>query len=246
MYDRLCEQDGTCHIWWAEVSGAARSRHHLLSPAELDRVGTLRRADDQDRFVAGRALLRTLAADLLGTEPRQVVVGSACPDCSRPHGKPTLPGTVWEASISHSGRLVAVALSSSGPVGVDVERIDESMPLKELVPQVFSELEPIPQGGPSPLSFFRTWTRKEAVLKATGDGLRIPMSRMAVAPADSPPAVTSFAGRPDLLGRIQLADLLAVPGYTAAVAVISTAAVEYVDHGTTELTSGVPARLEVR
>ncbi|MGC5007851.1 hypothetical protein [Streptomyces sp. DT203] len=58
--------------------------------------------------------------------------------------------------------------------------------------------------------------------------------------------MTSFVGRPDLLGRIQLADLLAVPGYTAAVAVISTAAVEYVDHGTTELTSGVLAGVEVR
>ncbi|GGZ16137.1 4'-phosphopantetheinyl transferase [Streptomyces inusitatus] len=231
MHDRPREHDGTCHIWWAFVGGAARSRRHLLSRAERERAGALRQTADQDRFVAGRALLRTLAADLLGTTADRVVVGASCPDCPRPHGKPTLPGTAWEASISHSGQLVAVALSTAGPVGVDLERIDETMPLLELRSQVLSETESAECPDHTPRAFFRTWTRKEAVLKATGDGLRIPMTRMTVTAAAAVPGVMWFPDRAELLDRVRLADLEAPPGYSASVAVISTGAVGYADHG---------------
>ncbi|WP_326606486.1 4'-phosphopantetheinyl transferase superfamily protein [Streptomyces sp. NBC_01799] len=245
VHDRPREHDGTCHIWWADVQGTARSQRHLLSRAEQERADTLRQTDDQDRFVAGRALLRTLAADLLGTTANRVVVGSSCPDCPRPHGKPTLPGTEWQASISHSGRLVAVALSTAGPVGIDLERIDETIPLFELWPHILSAAESVACPHDTPHSFFRTWTRKEAVLKATGDGLRISMPRISVTPADAIPAVTSFLDRPELVDRIRLADLEPAPGYSASVAVISSASVDYTDHGITRfgrVLSGAGAR----
>ncbi|NBE51943.1 4'-phosphopantetheinyl transferase family protein [Streptomyces boluensis] len=231
----------TCHIWWAAVPGAAQHSRHLLSEVELNRFGTLRQAGDQDRFVAGRALLRTLAAGLLGTAPERVAVAASCPDCPRPHGKPTLVGTGWEVSLSHAGAWVAVALTSGGPVGVDVEEIDASLALKDLASHVFAEAEPAAGGAePSPLSFFRTWTRKEAVLKATGNGLRTPMSALAVSDAASAPALTAFTGRPDLVERVRLADLRPAPGYAAAVAVIAPGAVEFVDHGALDLGSGTP------
>jgi 4'-phosphopantetheinyl transferase len=246
VYDRPREHDGTCHIWWAAVHGAARSRRHLLSPAERERADTLRQTTDQDRFVAGRALLRTLAADLLATTANRVIVGSSCPDCLRPHGKPTLPGTQWEASISHSGNLVAVALSTAGPVGVDVELIDEALPLEELRPQVLSAAEAAVRAYDTPGTFFRAWTRKEAVLKATGTGLRVPMTRMTVTAADAPPAVTSFQDRPELVGRIRMADLDPAPGYSASVAVISGVPVRYADHGITGLDSPALSAAEAR
>ncbi|WP_371588628.1 4'-phosphopantetheinyl transferase family protein [Streptomyces virginiae] len=191
-----------CQIWWGAASGAARAQRHLLSDAEQARATTLRQAADQDRFVAGRALLRSAAAEVLGTTASQVAVGSSCPDRSRPHGKPTLPGTGWEASISHSGHLVAVALSSAGPVGIDVERVDETLPLDDL--EMLSPAEHKGIAHWSALSLFRTWTRKEAVLKATGDGLRVPMPSLSLTSPDMPPAVTSFTYHPDLVDRISM------------------------------------------
>ncbi|GGQ08087.1 4'-phosphopantetheinyl transferase [Streptomyces griseomycini] len=246
MYDRPREGDGTCHIWWAAVHGAVGSRRHLLSAAERERADTLRQTADQDRFVAGRVLLRTLAADLLGTTANRVIVGSSCPDCPRPHGKPTLPGTPWETSISHSGDLVAVALSTAGPMGVDVELIDEALALEELRPQVLSPAEAAARPHDTPRTFFRTWTRKEAVLKATGAGLRVPMSGMTVTAPDAPPDVTWFQDRPELVGRIRMADLEPAPGYAASVAVISAVPVAYADHGIIEFDLPTPSAVAAR
>ncbi|MFD7769398.1 4'-phosphopantetheinyl transferase family protein [Streptomyces sp. NPDC059787] len=246
MYDRPREDDGTCHIWWTAVHGVAGSRRHLLSAVERERADALKQTADQDRFVAGRALLRTLAADLLGTTASRVIVGSSCPDCPRPHGKPTLPGTPWETSVSHSGDLVAVALSTAGPVGVDVERIDEALVPGELRPQVLSPAEAAVHPHDTPRSFFRTWTRKEAVLKATGTGLRVPMSGMTVTAPDAPPVVTSFQDRPELVGRIRMADLDPAPGYAASVAVISAVPVAYADHGITGLDLLTPSGAAAR
>ncbi|MGW1675779.1 4'-phosphopantetheinyl transferase family protein [Streptomyces sp. NPDC002324] len=219
-----------CHVWWTETSGAARTLQHLLSDAERFRATSMIRPADQDRFVAGRALLRIVAGDLTGRQAHEVAVGSSCPDCSRPHGKPTLPGTEWEASISHSGRLAAVAVCSAGPVGLDIEHIDAGFDVAELEPQALSLVEREAFGPRTPEAFFRTWTRKEAIVKATGDGLRIPLPRLSVSAPYKAPAVMDFADRPDLVGRIQLTDLEGVPGYAAALAVIAQEPVRYTEH----------------
>ncbi|MFI6893887.1 4'-phosphopantetheinyl transferase family protein [Streptomyces sp. NPDC050256] len=211
---------GECLVRWSIATGAAHTWGHMLSNAEQARIATLRQTADQDRFVAGRALLRSVAADLLGTTPPRVVLGASCPDCPRPHGKPTLPGTGWDASISHSGQLVAVALSSVGPVGIDVECVDETVQLHEMESQMLSQAEREMYCSSSARSFFRTWTRKEAVLKATGDGLRVPMSGLSVSPPHTAPRLMSFADRPELVDRIRLTDLFPAPDYAASLAVI--------------------------
>jgi len=64
--------------------------------------------------VAGRAT---------GDDPAAIVVDRTCHTCGEPHGRPRLPGTRLEASISHSGDIVAVALAEAGPVGVDIEQL---------------------------------------------------------------------------------------------------------------------------
>ena len=185
----------------------------LLDDAERGRRGELLRDPDRDRFTVGAVLLRTAVAAETGLPAGQVVVRRDCPGCARPHGRPVLPGTGLHASVSHSGEVVAVALTRLGPVGVDVEAH---------VPLDHAALHPLLLG-PGELAgdlgeFYRTWTRKEAVLKATGDGLRVPMAELSVGPPGRPPRLLAYPGRPDLV--VALADLAIDDGYWAALAVL--------------------------
>jgi 4'-phosphopantetheinyl transferase len=78
-------------------------------------------------------------------------------------------------------------------------------------------------------AFFRSWTRKEAVLKATGDGLRIPMRLVTVGAPDGSARLTGFPGRPELPGMTRIADLRAEPGYIGALAVLTARPVRVIE-----------------
>ena len=155
-----------------------------------------------------------------GTGAVAVRLDRSCDRCGEPHGRPRLPGTDLHASISHSGDIVGVALTGSGPVGVDVEKIGER-DYEPLIPRVCGpeERSYVCSAG----DFYTYWTRKEAVLKATGTGLRTPMTRLTVTPPGSAPALLALDGDPP---PCRLMDVTAGPGYAAAVAVLTAAQVE--------------------
>jgi 4'-phosphopantetheinyl transferase len=163
------------------------------------------RQEDRDRLMIGNALLRLAVAAAAGIAVRQVEIARSCPDCARPHGKPTVVGHPVEVSVSHSGDRIAVAVTGAGPVGVDVEQISR-MQLAELDSMVLS-----PDEDPAELAFHTRWARKEAVLKATGEGLRRPMTTLTV----TKDGLVGF-GRPCFLR-----DLSPGAGYAAAVAVLT-------------------------
>jgi len=195
-------------------SGPARpDQLALLDDAERGRRGEFLRNPDRDRFTVGAVLLRTAVAAETGLPAGRVVVRRDCPGCARPHGRPVLPGTGLHASVSHSGELVAVALTRLGPVGVDVEAH---------VPIDHAALHPLLLGPGEQAGdlgeFYRTWTRKEAVLKVTGDGLRVPMAELSVSPPGRPPRLLAYPDRPELV--VTLADLTLDDGYWAALAVL--------------------------
>jgi 4'-phosphopantetheinyl transferase len=119
-------------------------------------------------------------------------------------------------SVSHSGHRVAVAVSEAGPVGVDVEaatrRLDES-----ITGHVLSADETMTS---DPGELLAYWTRKEAIVKATGDGLRAPMTDITVSSPAQPPRLLAWSGRSDLVGRIDLHTLDPGPGYGACLALV--------------------------
>lgn len=210
-----------CHIWWADPTTVTDACLALLDGAEQERIPQLRKEEDRRRFIAGRALLRTTAGGYLGVPPRRLAVVARCPDCSRNHGKPELPGTGLQVSVSHSGDRVAVAVTRTGPVGIDVEEIGASVAPADLLPHVLGPAEPRTPAHATGSGFHRMWTRKEAVLKATGQGLRVPLTEIGVSAPEDEPRVLFLGGpaaRPaeDFL----LADLEAGAGRAAAVAVI--------------------------
>jgi 4'-phosphopantetheinyl transferase len=208
-------EPGTCEVWWASTAWLRPWHAGLLSDGERARRAGLWEEGHRAQYTVAAALLRLVAAPLTGGSAAEVVVDRTCPSCGRQHGRPRLPGTGLHASISHSGVTVAVAVSRAGEVGVDVQRVaDDSV--QELSPLVLAESE----AGYVAVArdFFTYWTRKEALVKATGDGVTVPLPQVVVSPPGTPPRVLGYP-RPGGLAA-QLRDLGPEPGYVGALAVL--------------------------
>jgi 4'-phosphopantetheinyl transferase len=204
-----------CAVLWTDPRAIGLEEFGLLDDVERSRVRRLHRPDDQARFVSATALLRRAVAAETGLRPSAVVLDRSCPTCGRPHGRPRLPGLDIHASIAHSGNIVGVALTRVGLVGLDVEELKER-DFMTLGRHVLDSDEAVS----SSLDFYRYWTRKEAVVKATGDGMAIGLSQVRVTGPDQPPRLLSYPTRPRLTAEIR--DLFPSPSYPAALAVITT------------------------
>lgn len=202
-------------MWWARPDQERPGHQELLDPTERQRRGSLLRAADRARFTVATAVLKLAAGDRLGLPAPRVTIDRSCADCGRPHGRPRLPGHDLTVSISHSADRVLVALAVGAPVGVDVEEVSSRVDPGELAGQVLAGEE----SAPTRPDFFCYWTRKEAVVKATGDGLRTALTEVVVSPPGTPPRLLRYGGRPDLVAC--LADLDAGDGYAAALAVLA-------------------------
>lgn len=205
-----------CRVWIATADPDAAAAD-VLSPAELRRAAAYRRPGDRSRFATGAVLLRHVAAELLGGHPADVPVDRVCPQCGdADHGPPTLAGRDLSVSISHSGDLLLLAAVHGHGVGVDVERrrdVDvDTLAAKALAPgEAVADAE----------GFQRLWTRKEATVKATRDGVTVPLSGVALSGEDTDGArrLLAYPGRPDLCGFVR--DVPVAAGYVAAVCVLA-------------------------
>jgi 4'-phosphopantetheinyl transferase len=205
--------DGLCVVWWARLADHRPGLDDILSTSEVGRSDRLVRAADRTRQRLGAALLRCAVAELTGSAPADVVVDRTCHRCGRPHGRPVLPGTHLHASVTHSGDLVGVALTRTAPIGLDVERIApiDVHGLSRIVLDAGDK-------APDLVGFYTYWTRKEAVAKATGDGLAAPLAKVRVSGSDEPPALHTYLGRPL---QAHLVDLRPDNSYRAAIAVLA-------------------------
>lgn len=202
-----------CQVWLAHVDLLRPCHHKLLDELERARHQSYLREADRARFALGAALLRIGVAHRLEISPYEVRVDRRCAVCARPHGKPTIPDTTVQVSVSHSGDLVALALTQSVPVGVDIEAIVPTH-VTGIARAVLSPEETLV----GEADFFTYWCRKESAIKATGDGLRTPLRRVIVSPADTPARLLTYRGAPL---PCAMADLPVPPGYAGAVAVLA-------------------------
>jgi len=208
-----------CNIWWAAPVDPADGPGllNLLDAHERERLVRLRRAADRARYLAAHALVRLVLGHLLGTPPAALAIDRTC-RCGQQHGKPRLLGVGAPGfSLTHAGALVGVAVRPDGAVGLDVEHVRELSDLAGMARHVQSpaELARHP-GSADPSAFFTTWTRKEALLKATGDGLSTPMTTITLSPTGTAVQAWTGDGAPD--GSVWLRDLHPAPEYAAAVA----------------------------
>lgn len=223
-----------CQVWWARPAVATPRLIGLLDDVERARHDAYHRTVDRARFLTGRVVGKAVVAALLGIEPDLVRFDSTCSDCGRTHGKPRvvrpsgLAGDVVlpEMSISHSGDLVGVAVTAGLPVGIDVEQ-ERDVEVDGLVRMTLSagELDAFAEVAQPDrdAAFFTYWARKEAILKATGRGLAVSMTKVTVTPWDQPPRVVDSQASEVDITRMRMAQLDAGFGYRACVAVIAGA-----------------------
>lgn len=192
----------------------------LLSPVEAARAASIARLPQRRRYTIARAALRMLLARTLGLEARAV------PLARDEHGKPILTGRVngkLGFNLSHSGDLALIAIGPQLAIGVDIEPI---APPRAGVSETFFSAtenealaalsEPARAAG-----FARLWTRKEALLKAIGLGLRVPLDKFDCPVEQAPRThLTGCRFDPSLVGRASLLDCPVPGGWTACVAVI--------------------------
>lgn len=156
--------------WWTAALPWA-------SAGEQARARRFHRRMDALRHVVGRALVRSLLSREFG------VAAASVEFVANPWGKPALPGCGIEFNISHSGDAVWVALCRGIAVGIDVES-GEAVADPQGMAQVFHPAERAALGELPPAdaqgAFLRCWARKEAVIKALGEGLSRPLTSFRV------------------------------------------------------------------
>lgn len=173
------------HVWRVVLDLGAAELARLeatLSPEEAARAARLRFEPDRRGFLAAHGALRDILARYLGADPARLEFRRAA------FGKPALApacGAAWlRFNLSHSHGLALCAVARHREVGVDVERIraliDERLIARRFfAPQEVAALESLPAEEQT-TAFFRCWTRKEAYIKARGEGLGIPLDSFTV------------------------------------------------------------------
>jgi 4'-phosphopantetheinyl transferase len=207
-------------IWWGRTADARPGLIAELNEAERGRLAAYARDEDKSRFLVGATIVRRVLAGKLDLSPAEVVVDRTCPDCGRQHGKVVADG--MQVSVSHSGDRIVVAFHPSAALGVDVELINPAIDTASLATVSLSDLEADELAAFPPdaraRAFTQYWTRKEAVVKATGDGIGADLRKVIVSAPDQPAALREWAGYD---GPVRLVDLPAGVEYAAALAMLS-------------------------
>ena len=161
---------GGVHLWRAPLTPTPALRA-TLSPAEWIRAERFHFARDRERFIAGRGLLRTILAEYLGTDPRELRFQTGA------HGKPALEnaGSSLRFNLSHSDDLMLLAVTHAREIGVDLEFMRDNVPFETLADHYFDaedawDLRLLPAARRA-WKFYDVWTCTEARLKAHGVGL---------------------------------------------------------------------------
>lgn len=197
---------------WLDLDAAPDAYRAVLNPEERARAATYRNPRDGRRFAIRRGWLRHLLAAELGEAPEALRFATGT------YGKPRLPLAPDLAfSLSHSAGQALAAIARTGPVGCDIEardpaKADPTVAERFFAPRERAELARL-TGAAWIDGFFNAWTRKEAVVKAVGTGLSLPLQAFAVSLTPGEPAHIT-AGAPGW----RLAALPAPPGFTAALA----------------------------
>ncbi|MFF1280052.1 4'-phosphopantetheinyl transferase family protein [Streptomyces sp. NPDC058299] len=215
-------------LWWARLPGDPPRLRRLLDPVETARYEATVDPVDRQRFLVGCALSRLVLGRLLGLPAARVPLRRVCPRCGGPHGKPALDPAVdppggLRFSVSHSGPTVGLAVCRGADIGLDVERADDPPDVDLVARHILSAAElavlhalvPADRAG----ALLRYWTRKEAVLKALGIGLRLPPRRLEVSPPGEPARIERWQDRPGRVAELRLADLVVEEGHPATVCV---------------------------
>jgi 4'-phosphopantetheinyl transferase len=213
------------HVWRAtldETPSRIDSFLRTLAADERTRAERFYFPRDRERFIVGRGVLRAILGLYSNSAPECVSFSAGS------HGKPALAGESGGAAIrfnlSHSHGVALYAVTRAREVGIDVEFIRSDLEVGRIAERFFSHHEIAAlRALPTDLresAFFRCWTRKEAYIKAKGEGVSLPLDQFEVSLTPGEPAALLSTQRdPNEAQRWSLQELTPAPGYAAALAV---------------------------
>jgi 4'-phosphopantetheinyl transferase len=213
------------HVWRASLEQSperVRELAQMLSHDEMMRAERFYFERDRRRFIVGRGVLRVILGDYLDIEPRQVRF------CYGSRGKPYLAEEMGDGALrfnlAHSHELALYGFTRGREIGVDLEYARPLSDANEIAGRFFSAREnavfrKLPKSHEME-AFYNCWTRKEAYLKATGEGLARPLDQFDVSLIPEEPARLLYVeGDPLETARWSLQALSPAPEYVTAVAV---------------------------
>jgi 4'-phosphopantetheinyl transferase len=208
------------HVWRIALEQpAARLQLYAqtLAPDETTRANRFYFERDRQHFIVGRGALRMILSRYIGFAPGQLQFGK--PALAEATGGDTL-----RFNLSHSAGLALCAVTRNREIGVDIEGMRTISELRQISKQFFSAnetavLHALPEHI-QPEAFLTCWTRKEAYIKAKGEGLSMPLDcfDVSLVPGE-PAALLATRGDPDEASRWLLRELFPGPGYLAAIVV---------------------------
>jgi 4'-phosphopantetheinyl transferase len=208
---------GQLHVWSGIYNEADQPSGRSLARDEQERSRNFWFVHDRGMFLYSHSLLRHLLAGYAGFLPEEIGFGYT------KFGKPyLLQGTGPERidfNLSHSGEVVLIGVARNLPVGVDVEKIKPLADFNQIAARNFSDSEQSDlstlSGAARTAAFYHCWTRKEAVIKASGEGLSMPLDtfRVSLLPGEPARLIKSADDR-----KWMLQDLSPADGYAAAAA----------------------------
>ena len=215
------------HIWRTTLDRTPPAIQKLLSILAVDeraRADRFHFERDRNHFIVARAVLRAVLGGYLNQVPERLIFRYGA------HGKPALAeevgGEAIRFNVSHSRGEALYAVTRGREVGIDLERVRSDLAVAEIAARFFSvretaALRALPIEA-RPQAFFRIWTRKEALVKARGGGLSLPLNEFEVSLDSAETVVPRGASRESSdWARWSIRELDPAPGYAAALAMES-------------------------
>jgi 4'-phosphopantetheinyl transferase len=210
--------DGDIHVVKLSLADSQGDElRAFLSHDERERANNFRFDRDRDRYIAARAGLRQILGTCLNTDPRELVFEYGA------QGKPALAGSEFSLrfNLSHSGEMAIYALADGRDIGVDIERLDTRRDHDGIADRFFSAgeseaLSMIPEKVRAH-AFTQLWVRKEAFLKARGQGLFMSLDEVEISVGHEAPRIIAVSGESAGCASWFIADIEADPNYAAAV-----------------------------
>jgi 4'-phosphopantetheinyl transferase len=216
-------EENEIHVWRVSLGQAEHVISQLwpiLAADEQSKAERFRFPLDRAHYIVARGSLRGILSRYLLLEPREMRFSY------NSYGKPALDpafhSEILHFNLSHAQGLALYAFASSRQVGIDIEGLRTDFPWAEVAERFFSPQEHRALHAlPADMryqAFFNCWTRKEAYLKARGDGLGHPLDRFSVSLRPGEPAELLYSEVPGEAARWSLQELWPGPGYVAALA----------------------------
>jgi 4'-phosphopantetheinyl transferase len=212
-------------VWRIDLAGQEHAIHRcrsLLSQDEIQRADRFYFERHRRRFSVARAAMREILGWYSGAAPQELVFSYGMKGKPELSGQPD--GCAIRFNLSHSDEVAVLAVARSLTVGIDIEFVDPKVATEAIADRFFSAREAgLLRALPPEVraeAFFSCWTRKEAYIKALGEGLSVPLDSFEVAfGPGTPAALLSARVDPAEVKRWSMYDVEAGQGYKAALVI---------------------------